>query len=199
MRRIAAKLVSRGEQFGRTLSIAWPLWRDGGDEGRCGDQFASIGRPACDRWRRQAGCRRFIRRWPRRRPGSVVLSGELSRLRGRHVEQARTSPPPAAGRPRMAAAGAGSGSGCAVREDIAPPEGAFGRTDAAEGGADRCRGGAGKLRHRFGDDHASSTHRLREGVWRAVEDAVLSSIRRFRRWRSIWQRSMEACAAPMGR
>ena len=24
------ELVSRGERFGRTISIAWPLWRDGG-------------------------------------------------------------------------------------------------------------------------------------------------------------------------
>ena len=30
MRRIAMSVSSRGERWGRTVSIAWPLWRDGG-------------------------------------------------------------------------------------------------------------------------------------------------------------------------
>ena len=74
------ELVSRGERLGRTVSIAWPLWRDGGM------QVDAAGA----RQHREAGmlplatsadCRRSIRPLAAGDDGIAVLSGELAALR----------------------------------------------------------------------------------------------------------------------
>ena len=71
--------VSRGERWGRTVSIAWPLWRDGGMQLAEAASRLHV-RPAC-RWRRRMECRRSTGHLLQMQTRSSVPSGQQGALR----------------------------------------------------------------------------------------------------------------------
>ena len=74
------ELVSRGERWGRTVSIAWPLWRDGGMQvdAAMARQHREAGMLPLET---ASGLQAFYQAFAADDDEIAVLSGELSWLR----------------------------------------------------------------------------------------------------------------------
>ena len=149
-------LVRHGERWGRTVSIAWPLWRDGGMQ----LPEATLQRHRAAGLEALAsadGVAAFDRALAAEGDGIAVLSGEESVLR---AQLAGVTPDGRATTGRQC----GDRSACPGREDGASADADLGGTCQAEAGAGRSARAARDLRHRFGDDPAAQSP-ARGGVW----------------------------------
>ncbi|WP_158756200.1 SDR family NAD(P)-dependent oxidoreductase, partial [Dyella sp. S184] len=94
-----AELVAQGQRRGRTLSVNWPLWDEGGMQVDAATRQYLLQETGMAPLRSASGCAALAHAWSSGLPQVLVVEGRLDRLRATLLKEASSQPEAAAAAP----------------------------------------------------------------------------------------------------